>query len=31
VVVKIGADGNVAFYNAVGSTNFVVDVSGWFG
>jgi hypothetical protein len=31
VVVKIGADGKVAFYNALGSTNFVVDVSGWFG
>jgi hypothetical protein len=31
VVVKIGTDGQVAFYNAVGSTNFVVDVSGWFG
>jgi hypothetical protein len=30
VVVKIGADGQVAFYNALGSTNFVVDVSGWF-
>jgi streptogramin lyase len=31
VVVAIGADGKVAFYNALGSTNFVVDVSGWFG
>jgi hypothetical protein len=31
VVVKIGADGQVRFYNALGSTNFVVDVSGWFG
>jgi hypothetical protein len=31
VVVKIGGDGAVAFYNALGSTNFVVDVSGWFG
>jgi hypothetical protein len=31
VVVKIGADGQVAFYNAVGFTNFVVDASGWFG
>jgi hypothetical protein len=31
VVVKIGGDGKVGFWNAVGSTNFVVDVSGWFG
>jgi hypothetical protein len=31
VVVRIGLNGNVHFYNAVGSTNFVVDVSGWFG
>jgi hypothetical protein len=31
VVVKIGGDGKVGFWNAIGSTNFVVDVSGWFG
>jgi hypothetical protein len=31
VVVRIGADGKVAYYNALGSTDLVVDVSGWFG
>jgi GH25 family lysozyme M1 (1,4-beta-N-acetylmuramidase) len=31
VIVKLGPDGSVSFYNNVGSTHVVVDVVGWFG
>jgi hypothetical protein len=31
VTVKVGSDGNVKVYNAVGSTHLVVDVVGWYG
>jgi hypothetical protein len=30
VVVKLGADGAVKIFNAAGSTDVVVDVSGWY-
>ncbi|HUY96706.1 MAG TPA: hypothetical protein VMW47_03640 [Verrucomicrobiae bacterium] len=30
VLAQIGANGQVAFYNAAGSTNIVVDVDGWY-
>jgi hypothetical protein len=31
VVVKVGANGKVNFYNAGGSTHVIADVVGWFG
>ena len=31
VVVQIGANGKVDFYNAAGSVNVIADVMGWFG
>jgi len=31
VTVKVGADGNVKIYNAVGSTHVIFDVVGWYG
>jgi hypothetical protein len=30
VVVKLGADGGVKIFNAAGSVDVVVDVSGWY-
>ena len=30
VVVKVGEDGKVAFYNSAGSTSIIADVAGWF-
>jgi hypothetical protein len=30
VVVKLGSDGSVQVFNAAGSTDVVVDVSGWY-
>ncbi|MEV4541581.1 fibronectin type III domain-containing protein [Micromonospora echinaurantiaca] len=31
VIVPVGSDGKVSFYNRAGSTPLVVDVTGWFG
>ncbi|MDQ3895654.1 MAG: N-acetylmuramoyl-L-alanine amidase [Actinomycetota bacterium] len=31
VIAQVGADGNVAIYNNVGSTDVIADVEGWFG
>lgn len=31
VMVKVGADGKIAIYNAFGTTHVLVDVVGWFG
>jgi hypothetical protein len=31
VVVKVGTDGKVSFYNGGGAANLVADVAGWFG
>jgi hypothetical protein len=30
VAVKLGSDGRIAFFNRIGSTHLVVDVSGYF-
>lgn len=30
VVTKVGADGSISVYNSAGSTNVVIDISGWY-
>ena len=30
VVIPIGADGKIGFYNAFGSSHVIADVAGWF-
>ena len=31
IVVKLGADGSIDFYNGFGMTDVIVDVVGWYG
>ncbi len=31
IVIKLGADGSIDFYNAFGTTDVIVDVVGWYG